>query len=213
MKDRKLKGRNSSAGPSVPILLIVWSKLIAVIFFLISLVRGIALLISQFFPKKKSVEIEESRMNEAADVSGDLPPNNNGGAAPAVSGGSSGTPPATDGKPDPTNQATSTDTVVKKVETKPGKKSVKKKTVVKSQIKKETTKVNKSTKPATKKAKVNKKNVKKNPIIEVENPIEEKIEVVKPNKLDGFGVGGRKKPLGRRGIRLKPMGGVDGPRL
>ncbi len=83
-------GGGPAGKPAVPLLLMIWSKLVGLVLLVFSAIRGIFLLLSSFFPKKKEADVEHSRINVADDPDDTPPDGNGGGASPAVPGGSAG---------------------------------------------------------------------------------------------------------------------------
>jgi hypothetical protein len=218
-------GNGDAASPaSMPLLLMVWGKLIAVLLFVFYAIRGIWLLLSQFLPKKKT-EADHTEVN-MTDASSSPPSatGNTGGAAPAAQGGPGGSVSEPgDGGGKQAKDAAPIDKAEVKKATASRKKVSKKKSTAKK-------KVASNKKAVTKKAVVKKAPVKKaeaaEPKVVVDSISSEVInpekrstgkklqasskkpetQESKPDKQEGFGTAVRKKPSGgRRGIKLKTM--------
>ena len=244
--DEPAAGRSNQ--PSVPLLLLLWGKLVSVLMFVFYVFRGIWLLLSQFLPKKKT-EAAQTLVNEPE--TDNSTSGNTGGAAPAangnVSGGNvSGGNGAGGDENDATPRARSSarKSRSRRAATTRKKAARKKASVEKPKADKPIAKnsaANKSQSNADQKATAKKRKTvsgkgkvtkkisasashqqanasdhvaEKKPAelaaeqIPTENP---KQAENKPDKQEGFGMSVRKKPSGRRGIKLKSMSDTNGP--
>ncbi len=210
---------------NMPFLLVVWSKFIGVILFFFYLFRGIWLLISQLFARKKA-GVDQTRVNEPENQGGSggqAPPVSDSGAVPGSTPGS--TPGSSSSSPSGTNGGDDNGTPTSKaapVEKKP----VKRATRTKAASKRKPATANKPKAAKNTAAKTAQEKTKEKPKTKLsasanqtENIKTKKIqasskpdkEALVPNKNEGFGTAARKKPTGRRGIKLKSMTEVNGP--
>ena len=205
---------------SMPFLLVVWGKLIGAILFIFYLFRGIWLLISQLFARKKS-GVDQTRVNETDNQGGgnQTPPVSESGAAPGSNGG------VTSGNDDKGSSSTQ----AAPVEKKPAKRATRtKKSVSKRKPAARTSAKTKST--ASQKKAVAGDNPAKKPGNRTQGKLSasaKKSEQIKtgklqasskpdkdglvPDKNEGFGTAVRKRPSNRRGIKLKSMTEMNGP--
>jgi len=201
-----------SAAPAMPLMLRLWGKLIAFIMFFFYAIRGIFLLLSSFMPKKATVEVSQSRINEQSSTSGEGGAGSSG-AAPAASGGTSA-PPAdggNSGKQAKPARASASKAAAKKSTAK--KKTAAKSSKAGSVAKRSTVKASRS-KPAEKVVKPAAKKVERNHSEAATSKTQASAHLesaVMPDKKEGFGSAVRKKPGGRRGIKLKSMDDLGGP--
>jgi multidrug efflux pump subunit AcrB len=205
---------------NMPFLLVVWSKLIGAILFIFYLLRGIWLLISQLFARKKS-GVDQTRVNETDNQGGgnQTPPVSESGAAPGSDGG------VASGNKDNGSSSTQAAPVKKK----PAKRATRtKKSASKRKPSARTSAKTKST-GLQKKAVAGNKSAKKpeNSTRGKLSASAKKSEQIKtgklqasskpdkdglvPDKNEGFGTAVRKRPSNRRGIKLKSMTEMNGP--
>jgi len=229
----------SSSPASMPVLLMLWGKLVTFFMFVFFAIRGIWLLISQFLPKKKS-EADHTEVN-MTETSGTPTSSsgNNGGAAPVAEGGAGGstlTGPDDNGGKQAKEIAPATKDKVKKATASRNKASKKKVTAKRSPAKKSTAKEPTAKRSVARKttgkskssaAQGNKTLAEKKPAKKAQTTAAKPRKAVKklsasskkpdapelkPDKENGFGTAVRKKPsAGRRGIKLKTMTDLEGP--
>lgn len=226
-------GPNSSGGngaPAMPLLLRIWGKLIGFVLMVFYAIRGIGLLIGSFLPKKQKTGEEQTQVNTSAVDTGSQ--GGNGGAAPAAGSGG-GIPPVDGGENSSGKQASATDDAIKPAKSKAVRKKVAKKRVAKKKTASAAAKKKRPTVKASKQAgagaarKPAAARPRKKPVAEAGKTVREnaqKPEVksktqatasqqgsAAPDKLNGFGASVRKKPVARRGIKLKSMDDLGGP--
>jgi multidrug efflux pump subunit AcrB len=200
-----------SAAPSTPILLRIWSKLIGAVIMLFYLIRGIGLLIGSLLPKKAKAGSEQVQIDAGADE----PVSSGGNGGPAPVTGSGNLPPQSgpsgsmgdSGK----QAAPATDTAPVKAG-KPARPSKKRSSVKSSR----SATASRSKAAGTgKAAPVEKKQVTNRSDSSSQTSktqaSADHSAVSRPDKKNGFGSSVRKKPVTRRGIKLKSMDDLSGP--
>jgi len=205
-------GYKPQASPSTPLLLRIWGKLFEIVMMVFYIIRGIFLLIGSLLPSRPKKDSSQTRI-DTSDSDNPMDGGNggtNGGAAPAT--GTGNLPPVSSDSGDSGPKA-SAQQPEKPVKAKAGKKKVaRKKVAAKSSARgKSSTKSTagkKAGKPAAKNAEQQSSTV--NETSKTQASASQQ-HASRPDKQGGFGGSVRKKPGGRRGIKLKSMDDLGGP--